>query len=67
MIDNVGKVEFRDSDEAMGTDIYVTISYKPPLGIVGDALGSFFTPAIEKIVREDVYGFKQFIESNVNY
>jgi len=67
MIDNVGKVEFRDSDEAVGTDIYVTISYKPPLGIVGDAISSFFTPAIEKVVREDVYGFKQFIEANVNY
>jgi len=67
MIDNVGKVEFRDSEEAIGTDIYVTISYKPPLGIVGDAISSFFTPAIEKVVREDVYGFKQFIEANVNY
>ncbi|HMF70379.1 MAG TPA: SRPBCC family protein [Flavitalea sp.] len=67
MIDNVGKVEFRDSEEAIGTDIYVTISYKPPLGIVGDAISSFFTPAIEKVVREDIYGFKQFIEANVNY
>jgi len=67
MIENVGKVEFRDAVEAEGTDIHVTISYKPPLGIVGDAISSFFHPSIEKIVREDVYGFKQFIESNVNY
>lgn len=67
MVDNVGKVEFRDSDEADGTDIHVTISYQPPLGIVGDAFASFFHPSIEKIVREDIYGFKQFIEANVNY
>jgi len=67
MIDNVGKIEFRDSGEAPGTDIHVTISYKPPLGIVGDAISSFFHPSIEKIVREDVYAFKAFIESNVNY
>jgi uncharacterized membrane protein len=67
MIDNVGKVEFRDAVEAQGTDIHVTISYKPPLGLVGDAVSSFFHPSIEKIVREDIYGFKEFIESNVNY
>jgi uncharacterized membrane protein len=67
MIDNVGKIEFRDATEADGTDIHVTISYKPPLGIVGDAVSSFFHPSIEKIVREDVHAFKEFIESNVNY
>jgi uncharacterized membrane protein len=67
MIDNVGKIEFRDAVEAPGTDIHVTISYKPPMGIVGDAISSFFHPSIEKIVREDVYAFKEFIESNVNY
>jgi uncharacterized membrane protein len=67
MVENVGKVQFRDAVEANGTNIHVTISYKPPLGIVGDAVGTFFHPSIERIVREDVYGFKQFIESNVNY
>src|SRR5918993_580536 len=59
MIENVGKVEFRDAVEATGTDIHVTISYKPPLGIVGDAISSFFHPSIEKVIREDVYGFKE--------
>ncbi len=67
MIENVGKVEFRDAEEAEGTDIHVTISYQPPLGLVGDALSRFFHPSLEKVVREDVYGFKQFIEANVNY
>jgi uncharacterized membrane protein len=67
MIDNVGKIEFRDSTEANGTDIHVTISYQPPLGIVGDAISSLFHPSIEKIIREDVYGFKEFVESNINY
>jgi len=67
MIENVGKVEFRDAVEANGTNIHVTISYKPPFGIVGDAISSFFHPSIEKVVREDVYAFKEFIESNVNY
>jgi uncharacterized membrane protein len=67
MIDNVGKIEFRDAEDAAGTDIHVTISYQPPMGIVGDAISSFFQPRLEKIVREDIFGFKEFIEANVNY
>ncbi|RYF98247.1 MAG: SRPBCC family protein, partial [Chitinophagaceae bacterium] len=67
MIDNVGKVEFRPATEAEGTDVHVTISYKPPFGLVGDAITSFFKPSLEKVVREDVFNFKQFVESNINY
>ncbi len=67
MVDNVGKVEFRDSEDAIGTDVHVTISYQPPFGLVGDALSSFFRPSLEKIVRSDVYSFKEFVEANINY
>jgi uncharacterized membrane protein len=64
-IENAGKVEFRDGETAYGTDIHVNITYRPPLGLLGEAAGEFFSGSLEKMVREDVYGFKKFIEDRV--
>jgi uncharacterized membrane protein len=64
-VENAGKIEFRDGETAYGTDVHVTITYKPPMGLLGEAAGDFFHPKLEKMVREDVYGFKKFIEDHV--
>ena len=63
---NSGKVEFRDAEDGIGTEILVNISYEPPMGLIGKAVTEFFHPALERLVRKDVMNFKQFIEANVD-
>lgn len=61
-IDNAGKVEFRDALGHEGTEIKVTIVYRPPAGNIGSGVAKLFNPVFRKIVKEDVLNFKQFIE-----
>ena len=65
MIDNAGKIEFRDAENELGTMVHATITYRPPLGLMGNAIGEFFHPRLEKIVMEDVYNFKEYAESGI--
>lgn len=67
MIYNAGKVEFKDMQDGPGTVINVVISYTPPAGGVGTAVGKLLNPFFEKIVREDVTNFKHFVESQHNW
>ncbi|MBC7903252.1 MAG: DUF2892 domain-containing protein [Gemmatimonadaceae bacterium] len=62
-IENAGKVEFRDEEPGVSTTLHVTITYHPPMGLAGNALAEFFQPALERIVREDIFRFKEFIET----
>jgi uncharacterized membrane protein len=63
-IENAGKVEFRDVDNGQGTELDVTISYRPPAGQIGSGIASLFNPVFEKLIREDIMNFKQYTESN---
>ena len=64
-IENAGKVEFRDFMQHKGTEIDVTITYRPPAGQVGSGLAWLFNGVLEKMVREDVRNFKQYIETGI--
>lgn len=59
---NAGKVEFHDALGDKGTEIRVTIIYRPPAGNIGTGIAKLFNPLFRKIVREDVMNFKQYIE-----
>lgn len=59
-IENAGKVEFRDVDE--GTEVRVTITYRPPAGDIGVAIARILNPAFAKIVERDIKQFKEHIE-----
>lgn len=59
-IENAGKVEFRDVEE--GTEVRVTITYRPPAGDIGVAIAKIFNPAFAKIVERDIRQFKEYIE-----
>jgi uncharacterized membrane protein len=61
-IDNAGKVEFRDALGHMGTEIRVTIIYRPPAGNIGTGVAKLLNPVFRKIVKNDVLNFKQYIE-----
>lgn len=61
-IQNAGKVEFEDAPGG-GTIVKVVISYLPPAGGLGAGLAKLLNPIFEKIVREDVLNFKDYIET----
>ena len=65
MIENSGKIEFKDTDDGLGTMVYTNISYRPPMGLMGNAIGEFFHPKLERILLEDVYSFKQYAETGL--
>lgn len=61
-IENAGKVEFRDALGDQGTELRIMITYRPPAGNIGSQVARLFNPLFEKMVKEDVTNFKQFIE-----
>jgi uncharacterized membrane protein len=62
MIDNAGKVEFKDALNGTDTELLVEINYFPPAGSVGRGLASLFNGVFEGMVREDIQNFKQYAE-----
>ncbi len=62
MVDNAGKVEFRDALNGTDTELLVEINYFPPAGSVGRGLASLFNGVFENMIREDIQNFKQYVE-----
>ncbi|HVU53661.1 MAG TPA: SRPBCC family protein [Puia sp.] len=60
-IKNAGKVNFSDAPSG-GTRIDVTISYRAPMGVVGERLSRLLTPVFREMIEKDIMGFKQFME-----
>jgi uncharacterized membrane protein len=61
-IENAGKVEFRNALGDRGTELRIMITYRPPAGNLGTQVARLFNGMFEKMVKEDVTNFKQFIE-----
>lgn len=61
-IDNNGKIVFRDLGGK--TQLDIMLSYHAPFGKAGEKAAGLFTPLFERMVQEDVDGFKDYIESN---
>jgi len=61
-IENAGKVEFNDAPGG-GTDLEITISYRPPAGDIGAGIAKLFNPVFRKVVTEDIKKFKDYIEN----
>jgi uncharacterized membrane protein len=66
MINNAGKVMFHDALGGQGTELEVVISYHPPAGEIGAGLAKVLTPVFEKMIRQDVMNFKDYIETKHN-
>ena len=49
-----------------GTELEVVISYHPPAGEIGAGIAKLLNPVFERIVREDVMNFKDYIETKHN-
>lgn len=62
-VDNSGEVQFIDAPNG-GTTIIVTIKYRAPEGLVGEALASLFNPVFKKMIKDDIKRFKHYLETN---
>ncbi|EDM38014.1 hypothetical protein PBAL39_16354 [Pedobacter sp. BAL39] len=63
MIDNAGKVEFRESLNGTSTELHIEIDYFPPAGSVGRGITSLFNGAFERMIRADLQSFKDYAET----
>jgi len=63
MINNAGKVTFSDAQNGQGTELDVIISYHPPAGEIGSGVAKLLNPVFEKMIRQDVMNFKDYIET----
>jgi len=61
IIDNAGKVRFRDAIDG-GTLVDVVITYQPPAGGLGYSLAHVLNPVFKKLVDDDVQNFKQYMD-----
>jgi uncharacterized membrane protein len=62
-VQNEGTVEFRPAPGDRGTEIHVSISYRPPWGIVGSAFARLFGDEPAQQIEEDLRRFKQLMEA----
>jgi uncharacterized membrane protein len=62
-INNAGKVTFKDALGGQGTELEVVISYHPPAGQLGAGIAKSLNPVLEKMIRQDIMNFKDYIET----
>jgi uncharacterized membrane protein len=60
-IRNAGKINFSDAPSG-GTRIDVMISYRAPMGVVGERLSRLLTPMFKDMIEKDIARFKEFME-----
>jgi uncharacterized membrane protein len=63
-IDNSGEVRFQDSGDNK-TLVLITLSYRPPLGDVGNLGGKIFNPIFKNLLKKDLEEFKTVIEGHI--
>jgi uncharacterized membrane protein len=63
MIETRGSVQFRQAPGDRGTELFVAMDYRPPIGKVGNALASLFGHSAQQKIREDLRHMKQLLEA----
>jgi len=62
-IDNAGSINFVDGPNGEGTEVLVTIQYRPPAGQLGELAMKLFNPTFKQMIKKDIAGFKQIMET----
>jgi uncharacterized membrane protein len=62
LIENFGNVHFHDAG-SYGTLVHLAISYHAPAGKLGEGVAHLLNPLFEKIIKEEIQNFKQYIET----
>ncbi|MFT4153224.1 SRPBCC family protein [Parafilimonas sp.] len=60
-IETSGKITFANTTG--GTEVNVTISYRPPAGYIGSAAATIINHWLKDIIKEDLARFKKYIEA----
>lgn len=60
-IETSGKINFANTTG--GTEVNITISYRPPAGYIGSAAATIINPWLKKMIEEDLTRFKRYIEA----
>jgi uncharacterized membrane protein len=60
---NTGLVRFRELPNDRGTEVHVSLHYRPPLGILGKLVAPFFAEEPSRQIEEDLRRFKQIMEA----
>ncbi|MGY0040670.1 hypothetical protein [Pedobacter sp. NJ-S-72] len=59
---HVGKVEFEETQDGLGTILKIVISYHPPAGGLGIGIGRLLNPYLEHLLTKEIKAFKHQIE-----
>jgi len=62
LIDNAGKVVFKDSEDGNGTQLDIVITYRPPAGGFGGSIAHALNPVFKNLVDTDVRNFVQYMD-----
>ena len=65
-VHNAGKIYFKGISNN-STELDITISYRAPLGIVGEAAAKLLNPVFENMVKSDIENVKIFLETGQHY
>ncbi len=57
-----GEIRFEKARQGRGTEVYVTIGYRPPAGVLGVGIAKLTGNSASRQMEEDLHRFKQFIE-----
>lgn len=63
-VENYGTVLFTDSAKDRGTDLIITLGYKPANSELGRKVAKIFNPVFKEKVKHDLRSFKRFMETS---
>jgi uncharacterized membrane protein len=61
-IENTAKINFSDTPGG-ATRIDVMVSYRAPMGVIGERIGRLLTPVFRDKIAADIHHFKHYIEN----
>lgn len=62
-IDNSGEVRFRKAPGNKGTEVQIALTYRPPLGEIGEGISKLLNQVFAQMIKEDIRRFKQLMET----
>lgn len=62
-LQHVGKVEFEQTPDGLGTVLKIVLSYHPPIGGLGIGVARLLNPYFEHLLTKEIKTFKHQIES----
>jgi uncharacterized membrane protein len=62
-VESMGEIRFARAMSDRGTEVHVSMEYRPPMGKVGHLLATMFASAPRRQMREDLRRFKRLMET----